>query len=377
MRKVVRTTSKKIKVGLINTYLQGREVLIPVGEYPAHHLWGADHLPADSFSVTIIPPSGSTQVNRFCRWISRVTRYRFGDLDQELEIWRRRGEIDIAYVASGHLFWLLLLRSLGLFRPKIVRWVYVPRMHFPWWTLRDLNLPLFNRGTDLLLCLTHRAADAYRRDMPWLKVSQLDWGADLEQFRPGRREGGFFFACGKTNRDYTPILNVAASIPAPIHLVVHSAYLQGYDLAPNIHVGLGSPDGMTDRGISYPELLSAYFHQALALLIPLKPIQDDTAGMTNLLEAMACGLPVIMTRSGSLDLNLVEAGIGLYVEPGDDLGWQNACNWMLEHPDQARAMGDRSRRLAENHFNTQRLGAELAIELINLMQNSSRHNSFG
>jgi glycosyltransferase involved in cell wall biosynthesis len=361
-----------IRVGLINTYLQGREVLIPSGEYPAHHLWGVDHLPLDSFKVIIIPPSGTSPINSLCRWLSRVTRFRFGDLDQELEIWKRRRQIDIAYVASGNLFWLLLLRALGLFRPRIVRWVYIPRKRFPWWTLREINLPLFNRGTDLLLCLTRRADEAYRNEMPWLRVAQLDWGADLEQFRPGRRDGRFFFACGKTNRDYSPVLQAADSIPAPIHLVVHSAYLHGKDIASNVHVGHGSPDGMTDRGISYPELISRYFHHAIALLIPLKPIQDDTAGMTNLLEAMACGLPVIMTKSGALDLNLDQEGVGLYVEPGDENGWQMACNWILEHPDQAREMGDRGRKLVESHFNTQRLGLDLAVHFRRLLGDSFR-----
>jgi glycosyltransferase involved in cell wall biosynthesis len=360
--------SQLIRVALINTYLQGRESLIPLGEYPAHHLWGADQLPSDLFKVTIIPPSGTARINIFCRWMSRVTRYRFGDLDQELEIWKRRREIDIAYVANGNLFWLFVLRSLGLFRPQIVRWVYTPRQSFPWWTLRDLSLPLFNRGTDLLLCLTHRAAEAYRKEMPWLRVVQLDWGADIEQFRPGGRGGRFFFACGKTNRDYAPILQTAESIRAPIHLVVHSGYLEGQVIAPNVHVGHGSPDGMSDRGISYPELISQYFHHALAMLIPLKPIPDDTAGMTNILEAMACGLPVIMTRSDAIDLDIELEGFGIYVAPGDIAGWERACTWMLSHTDQARAMGDRARHLSESWYNTRRLGDQLArifLELLN------------
>ena len=75
-----------IRVGLINTYLQGREVLISSGEYPAHHLWGVDLLPPDSVHDTIIPHSGSASINRFCSWITKITRLRFGDLDQELEV---------------------------------------------------------------------------------------------------------------------------------------------------------------------------------------------------------------------------------------------------------------------------------------------------
>ena len=212
-----------------------------------------------------------------------------------------------------------------------MRWVYIPRKCFPWWILRELNLLLFNRGTDLFLYLTHRAAEAYRNEMPWLKLMQLDWGADLEQFRPGCRDGRYFFACSKTHRDYAPVLQAAESIPVPIHLVVHSAYLQGQVLAPNVYIGHGSPDGMSDRAISYPELISKYVHQAPALLIPLKPIQDDTAGLTNLLKAMACGPPVIMTKSSAIDLDIEDEGFGIYVDSGDPAGWDRACNWMPAH----------------------------------------------
>ena len=134
-----------IRVGFVNTYLQGREVLIPSGEYPSHHLWGVDCLPSQLFKVTIIPPTGSGRINRFARWLSQLTRFRFGDLDQELEIWKRRHELDIAYVGSANLFWLFLLRKLRLFQPKIVRWTYTPRRPFPWWTFREMNLPLFNQ----------------------------------------------------------------------------------------------------------------------------------------------------------------------------------------------------------------------------------------
>jgi glycosyltransferase involved in cell wall biosynthesis len=356
-----------LRVALINTYLQGREVLVSAGGYPAHHLWGVDHLPSEKFQVVIVASSGEGFVNCVGRWFSRVTRYRFGDLDQEWEIWKRRKDMDIAYVANGNLFLVLILRTLGLFKPRIVRWTYTPRTRFPWWTLRDLNLGWVNRGTDVLLCLTRRAAEAYRSEMPFLQVIQMDWGADMTQFRPGRREGGFFFACGKTNRDYGPVLKAAPGIPAPIHLIVHRGFLDGHDIAANVHLESGSPDGMTDRGISYPELLCQFFHCGLAVLIPLKPIQDDTAGMTNLLEAMACGLPVVMTRTGAIDLDIESEGIGIYVKPDDASGWAKACRDLLQDPDKSREMGDRARKLVEEHYNTERLAEDLAkifVEII-------------
>lgn len=274
-----------IRVALINTYLQGRQTLIPCGEYPAHHLWGVDHLPEGQFEVIIIPHSGTGLANRAGRWLSRLTRMRFGDLDQEWEIWKKRREMDIVYVANGGIFMLLILRALGLFRPKIVRWTYTPRMQFPWWTLRDINLPVVNKGTDLLLCLTHRAANAYRQEMPFLKVTQMDWGADMEQFRPGPRDKRFFFACGKTNRNYDPLLRAAPDIPAPIHLVVHRAFLDGYNLAPNVYPETGSPDGMSDRGISY-----------LRCELGRRPVVIATGGAISFFSGGQASIPRMMDR---------------------------------------------------------------------------------
>ena len=350
-----------IRVGLVNTYMQGRETQIPSGHYPSHHLWGADKLNQDRFQLLIVPPSGRKKINRLAKYFTSVLRSRFGDLDQEIEIWRVRKKIDILYVADGNLFWIPLLHIAGLFRPRIVRWAYIPRLLFPWWKFRNINNSLaIHKGTDLLLCLTNRAAMAHQEEMPWLNLRQVDWGADPQQFAPGERNGQFFFACGRTNRDYRSLVLQAHSINAEIHLIVNKSYLSELSLPANVHAIDGSKDLQTDRGIPYPQLIQGYFHKALALLIPLKISSHDSAGMTNLLEGMACGLPVIMTRTGSIDINIEKLGIGIYVDPDDPHGWGNACNALLSDHERARAMGDRGRQLVESHFNTERLGRDLS-----------------
>jgi glycosyltransferase involved in cell wall biosynthesis len=361
MQKINTDLQPKLHVGLVNTYIQGRHNMISKGLYPSHHLWGADMLNSDEYNLKIVPHKGNTSLNILAKLVSSFLRHRFGDLDQELEVWRMRNEIDILYVADGNLFFILILHLIGLYRPKIVRWRYTPRKTFEWWKFRELsNTSFLFRGTDLLLCLTNRATRAYKLEMNFLDVMQLDWGVDTKLFTPGKRDSNFFFACGKTNRDYSSLVLQAHLINGPIHLVIHESFLEGFDLPVNVHVGDGTPDLQNDRGISYPLLLKRYFHKALALLIPLKTSDDDSAGMTNLLEAMACGLPVVMTRSGALDINIEDLGIGIYVDPSEPNGWASACNWLLENPAKARAMGDRGRHLTLAHYNTQRLGSDLS-----------------
>jgi glycosyltransferase involved in cell wall biosynthesis len=86
---------------------------------------------------------------------------------------------------------------------------------------------------------------------------------------------------------------------------------------------------------------------------------------------MACGLPLIMTKSGVIDLNIEKEGFGIYVDPEDAAGWERTCNWMLSHAGHARAMGECAKQLAESWYNTRRLGEQLAfvlLELVNTQQ---------
>jgi glycosyltransferase involved in cell wall biosynthesis len=62
-----------------------------------------------------------------------------------------------------------------------------------------------------------------------------------------------------------------------------------------------------------------------------------------LLEAMACEAPVICTDVASMP-EIVEDGVtGLIVPPNDPGALRDRINWILEHPNEARAMGQAGR----------------------------------
>ncbi len=72
------------------------------------------------------------------------------------------------------------------------------------------------------------------------------------------------------------------------------------------------------------------------------PSSQEGLGLS-VMEAQAAGLPVIASRVGGLP-NLIRDGqTGLLVEPNDEEGLARAIVGLLEHPDQARALGDRGR----------------------------------
>ena len=83
-----------------------------------------------------------------------------------------------------------------------------------------------------------------------------------------------------------------------------------------------------------------------------KPREDFVDLATNkLFEYMAVGLPVVSTEIPFWKRIVEETGCGLVVEGSDPAQLAAAVRWMLEHPAEAQAMGERGRQAAEERYN--------------------------
>ena len=105
--------------------------------------------------------------------------------------------------------------------------------------------------------------------------------------------------------------------------------------------------GYKDQRIALP-----YAAGATAGLALLKPVGDyPDSYTTKLFEYMALGLPVI-TSDFSLYRDVVERhNCGFCVSPYDSVQVADALVYLIEHPDEARAMGQRGRKAVEQAYN--------------------------
>jgi len=111
------------------------------------------------------------------------------------------------------------------------------------------------------------------------------------------------------------------------------------------------PDALRDRthfaGQVDDEDLVAW-HLAAADLLVLPSRQENQPNLV--VEAMACGRPVVAFRTSGLP-ELVEHGqTGLLADPFDPEGLAVGMSQILRDPPRARAMGDRARAQAERRF---------------------------
>ncbi len=76
-----------------------------------------------------------------------------------------------------------------------------------------------------------------------------------------------------------------------------------------------------------------------------------------LLESMACGLPVVATAVGGNPEVLADGETGFLVPPGNPEALADRLLWLINHPQEARAMGAAGRLRVEEKFNIRVMAA--------------------
>ena len=102
--------------------------------------------------------------------------------------------------------------------------------------------------------------------------------------------------------------------------------------------------------------LSAALSQAEIFVQP--SIGEEAFGIS-VIEAMACGLPVLAARIGGLPEVVTDAETGRLVAPGDSAAWTSALSEALADPGLLRRMGSAARRRAEAEFTWSASAAKL------------------
>ena len=94
------------------------------------------------------------------------------------------------------------------------------------------------------------------------------------------------------------------------------------------------PSNMTNQKYQWSELVRLYYDADL-VVIPLKENQT-AAGITVLLEAMACKKAIICVKTQGLADYLLDEEAIWTVHPGDIHGLRKAILYLLNNPQQAK-----------------------------------------
>jgi glycosyltransferase involved in cell wall biosynthesis len=340
-------------------------------------------LPDHGFNPHIICLHGPGSVGEeLCR---RGVRVRFGLMRSRLDVavfvrlYRlfREERVAILYVLDHHdaLFW-------GGFASRAagVPWRVTPVHSTGLWgkkgsfTLTDrLVLPLYNRV--VALSATHADYVSRRGGVDHSRIAVISNGVDTGRFEPvpsrGERDR-VRESLGLAPRDFVVTI-VAALRPEKNHemflraaagfcreggsgvfLVAGDGEEAGklHDLAGEL--GLGDAVRFMGARDDIPAILSA---SDVSVLCSHPVVETFPLAV---LEAMACGVPVVVTAVGSIPEVLTDGREGFIIPPGDVRALTRALLGLAGDAAGRRTMGERARERVESAFSEARMIAEYA-----------------
>jgi glycosyltransferase involved in cell wall biosynthesis len=110
-------------------------------------------------------------------------------------------------------------------------------------------------------------------------------------------------------------------------------------------------DNVEFCGHRSPSEVFAALKEAAFLVFPSEWYETFGLGMV---EAYACGVPVIASRLGAMAEIVRDGESGLLFAPGDSNDLAAKINWAIAHPDAMVEMGKTARRLFEAHYTAEK-----------------------
>lgn len=325
------------------------------GLRPNHHLWATLQLEEAGYPTTMIPFAASPRLDRLSARL-RV----LGDLAQQWYAFRHRDSYDVLYAAHQNpLLLLALLRRLGLFRKPMLSVLH--RSYGTRWPAR-VFVDGWLRGYDALMSVTREIARAMRAEGRWRDdaLVELPWGLDVPAFDRAvegvaTASGGerHFMSTGKTHRDFAVLVDAFRGQSERLR-VYHGDDNKPALAARDAAAGATNID-FFDLSFDDWRDIARINKEAFAILVALD--LDAAAnyangfGLTALLDAMAAGRPVIVTRTAYPVIDVEAEGIGVFVDGADPAAWRAAIRRLADDPAAAEAMGRRARRLCETTYN--------------------------
>lgn len=215
------------------------------------------------------------------------------------------------------------------------------------WLKHRVNVETFHKAARILPW-TQWVSDSMTKDygVSTDRITVVPAGVDTRfwtlkpSFNRGERFKILFVGGDFARKGGNLLLQVFHSLPAnlaELHIVTQSDIPGGE----NIHI-------YRNMQPNTAELLTLYHHSDAFLL----PTGADAFGFV-LIEAMACGLPVITTHVGGVAEVVADGETGFLVQPGDATALRERLLQLAENESLVRQMGAAAHKRVGIHFNAQ------------------------
>jgi hypothetical protein len=293
----------------------------PASRYRVYQFLPA--LPAAGIEFEVSPAIGDAEYGAYFGGSRlRKAAHLPGIISRRRQDWRRFGEFDVVFIQKEVFhFW--------------------PRWRFPHpRVIYDFDDAVFGGSTTHLLktCRQVFAGNGFLADHArsfGARVDVVPTVVDVARFRPTATPGTRVGWMGsRTTNQYLELLGPA---------------LGGFPVKAISSVPPSVPCEFE------PWDLAREVEQTQSFAVGLAPLADTDweRGKCGLktLQYLACGVPVVASPVGVQRDFIERSGGGFLATTPDE--WRERIRWLLEHPSEARALGERGRAFVEQHYSLQ------------------------
>lgn len=215
-----------------------------------------------------------------------------------------------------------------------------------------LSAKLFDLGHRVDLFITNAPAQArflqQRLGIPTSRIFLLTEHIDTQFFVPGKPNcqtaKPVIASVGLENRDYRTIARATQDLPVDVRISGFSRDAKVLARAfPKV-----MPANMSRKFYPWPELRQLYWNADLVIVSLVE--NKFCAGLTAILEAIACAKPLIITHTQGLSGYLQQIAPVCVVDPGDVMGMQQAILRVLSNLDHEQELARQRRvKLLQQH----------------------------
>jgi hypothetical protein len=177
-------------------------------------------------------------------------------------------------------------------------------------------------------------------------------------------------------RGFRDMLGAIAALPANLNCRLllagrtHSSKLENELL--NFH----SKNSVTFLGWLDRNGIRELLHKVRIGLVVLHPVSDYVESYpVKMFEYMVAGIPVVASNFPLWREIIEEINCGLLVEPVNPQAIAKAIQWLLEHPQEAEAMGKRGKKAVIEKYNWHKEAEKLTVLYRNILMNDNNEHS--
>lgn len=241
------------------------------------------------------------------------------------------------------------------------------------WLAEQLEWSTYRKATSVWALTDGIRSTLVKRGLPAAHVFRLTNGVDTALFQPTPRDKAKA-ALGWDDR-FTVLYAGTVGLAQGLEIILDAAErLQDTPDVRFVIAGEGVKKAelkaeAARRGLTNVEFLGSFPYEQMpsvlsaadACLVPLKNLPLFAGAIpSKLYEVMACARPILLAVDGEArDLVERQAGAALYVEPENGSALADGVLWFLQHPDEARALGERGRAYVVAHYDREALTTTL------------------